>query len=334
LSNTSSLMSTLTSLPGISQAVQAMAAVPAAKYRAVVLVLCIVYLLSLAADIVWKAVPSPESKPLAFENKAGSSRSNSQSSAQATQTYVDIKSMQSWQLFGNAIETPEPVAAIVQDDVDLDAKETRLSLKLMGVMQSDNPNRGHAIIEHQNKSELYAVGDPIPVSRGVSLSKVLIDRVIIDNNGSFESLFLWDEESQSVKRPTTKSTTSTKQNTQAKKTRKLDYRNNRELTSIAAGYKKKLLSDPMSLTNVIRFSPAKDGNGESIGFRISPGKDRQQFKAFGLKSGDVVQAVNGVSLTDPANAMQVYQDMQSASEASFDILRGSENISLIVNLEE
>jgi general secretion pathway protein C len=74
-------------------------------------------------------------------------------------------------------------------------------------------------------------------------------------------------------------------------------------------------------------------NGDLLGYRISPGKDRAQFSQLGFKSGDLVTGVNGIDLNDPANTMRLYQTMRTASEAVFDLQRGEESVSLSVSLQ-
>jgi general secretion pathway protein C len=68
------------------------------------------------------------------------------------------------------------------------------------------------------------------------------------------------------------------------------------------------------------------------GYRVDPGKSGAQFTQLGFKSGDVVTSVNGINLDNPANTMQLYQLMRSASEAVFDLERGAETVTLTVNL--
>lgn len=330
MSSTNAIWTTLMSMPLFAALLERLRQIPISRARVSLLVLIIIWLLVILSDMVWMLVPKPELRPLEPINSAPMLVKSQSDSGSNSFTMIDVNTMKSWNLFGALDAELIDSVVGVPDEADLDAKETRLSLKLLGVMQSSNASRGHAIIQHQSQSELYTVGDAIPVSRGVSLSKVLVDRVIIDNAGNFESLFLWDEEGQRVIKP----------QPVAKPTKKIkgrsslmDKRSDAKLTKIASGYKQRLINDPMSMAEVMRFSPAKNADGSMQGYRVSPGRDRANFKAFGLKSGDIITAVNGVELSDQANAMRVYQDLSSATEASFDILRQGEAVNLIVSLE-
>ena len=64
---------------------------------------------------------------------------------------------------------------------------------------------------------------------------------------------------------------------------------------------------------------------------MSPGRDRAQFEQMGFKAGDVVTGVNGIVLTDPGKAMELYRVMRSAQEASFDVQRGGETLNISVS---
>ncbi|MCK5880711.1 MAG: type II secretion system protein GspC [Sinobacterium sp.] len=331
MSSSNAIWATLISVPLFAALLERLRQIPMSKLRTGLLLAIVVWFLLILADIVWMVVPQVELRPLEPVGMVTTTNSKSGQSS-SRQVTVNVNTMKQWMLFGSFQEEAVETVAAMPSDVDLDAKETRLSLQLLGIMQSSNPNRGHAIIKYQSTSELYAVGDAIPISRGVTLSKVLAERVIIDNNGSFESLFLWDESAQKVVRPGPK-TSAVKKPKSNNNAQRLDKRHDANLTKLASGYKQKLLNDPMSMADVMRISPSKNADGGLQGYRISPGRDRKNFKAFGLKSGDIITAVNGIELNDQANAMRVYQDLSSATEASFDILRGGDAINLMISLE-
>ena len=72
--------------------------------------------------------------------------------------------------------------------------------------------------------------------------------------------------------------------------------------------------------------------GALKGYRVSAGRDREQFEALGFKSNDIVTGVNGIRLSDPGKAMELYRVMRSASEANFDVLRDGQELNLVVGL--
>ena len=307
------------------QRIVAMAQViPVAKVRYVLLVMISIWFLSLLADLVWMMFPAPQQmqRQLPTSNIATiPSSATAQSKAS-----IDIVAMQAWYLFGsNKAQNP---AAIQNENnqpaAPIDASLTNLQLVLLGCLESDIPEESYAIIQTPGKSELIKVGENIPVGDGVILARVLTDRVIINNRGRMESLLLYTdkETSSGGARPPVA----------AGGQKVIDQRDNPELSMMANNYRNQLMTNPMSLTDVIKVSIAKDPDGKIVGYRIRPGRDRAQFAQFGLQTGDIVTAINGVPLNDPTKAMEVYGQMRDAKEASFAVKRGTEEINLMVSL--
>jgi general secretion pathway protein C len=294
--------------------------IPAAKVRYVLLLLTGIWFLSLLADFIWMWAPAP--KPTAVVNISGGEVFSAMA-GQQNQPTLDLSVMQSWHLFGSAQAVFNP-ADIPAEANPNDASLTNLQLVLLGVLYSDAPEDGFAIIQGSGKSDLYKVGDPIPVGDNITLAKVLVDRVIINNRGSMEALLLYTEtrpmQEELPQTPVSKSV--------------MDQRNNPELSALAGNYRNQLLSNPLSLADVIKVSIAKDAEGKLIGYRIRPGRDRAQFAQFGLQTGDVVTSINGTPLDDPAKAMELYGQLREAKEASFVVRRGDQEINLIVGLTQ
>lgn len=314
--------------------------VPVSKVRLGVMAVIVVWFLSLLADIVWLLVPSPDvSAQLALKHVKSAPRAQAKKKTSA----FDVKAMQDWHLFGasevEAVESPDDtdIQQPSSDDMLAGVDATNLQLKLMGVMRSGEGSDSHAVIEHQSQSELYKVGDKIPGGRDVSLAWVLDDRVVIDNRGIREFLMLYDESGKpEIAVPANTRGKRGKKNKKGRSGKKqvLDKRGDGNLEKMANDYRNRLLDNPMSLADVIKVSVAKDAEGSVIGYRIRPGRDRKQFNDFGLKSGDIVTSINGLSLDDPSRAMELYGQLREAKEASFVVKRGDEEINLILGLSE
>ena len=103
-------------------------------------------------------------------------------------------------------------------------------------------------------------------------------------------------------------------------------------TELARSYRQRLYQNPQSLAEVVTVSAVRE-NGELLGYRIAPGKDREQFEQLGFKPGDMVTGVNGIALDNPANTVRLYQTMRSASEAVFDLKRDDQPLTLSVSLD-
>ena len=239
---------------------------------------------------------------------------------------VDVAVLQSLHLFGEAGKQPAAVVEVktVAEGIEDQATKTSLDIELKGIVYSEDPELGVAMIVVKGKSDQYHIGDKLPLSPRVELAKVLVDRVIIDNSGRYESLWLFDEnEKPRVSSNRAKPVDAAKLN---------DLRGKKGATDLARDYRSRLYKNPSSLAEVVRISPAQV-DGQMVGYRVSPGRDKEQFKAFGFEAGDVVTSINSVSLDDPSKALEVYKMMRTAREASFTVDRGGESIQLMVSLD-
>jgi general secretion pathway protein C len=245
---------------------------------------------------------------------------------------VDIEELAGWNLFGTAEAPPDPAtlaAARPQDSglagIEDKAKETRLSLKLQGIIASSDPTAARAMIESKREQDQYAVGDKLPLSGNVKVAKIMNDRVVLDNDGSYELLMLFDE---STVGKTPMQPAAPREDAEAT----LDRRGDRDVTQMAEAYRQRLYNNPQSLADVVKIAAVREG-GKLQGYRVSAGKDRKQFESLGFQANDVVTGVNGIALTDPGKAMELYRIMRSADEASFNVRRGGEELTLVVGLQ-
>ena len=99
-----------------------------------------------------------------------------------TQEQLSLKNLD---LFG----TPEKNKAVNKTS---EAKQTKLSLTLRGVLATDDPKQGIAQIQNAKKEERhFAVNDNI--FGQATLEEIYADRVIILHNGKYETLLLPEE---------------------------------------------------------------------------------------------------------------------------------------------
>jgi len=89
----------------------------------------------------------------------------------------DAQSVVDAHLFGQVLQIQDPAMAT----------PAKADLKLTGTLATADPRSGIAIIREQGKSNAYSVGDSLD---GASLWQVYKDHVILERDGSFESLSL------------------------------------------------------------------------------------------------------------------------------------------------
>ena len=264
----------------------------------------------------------------------------SQTSRREEVITIDVESMLGLGLFGSPVNTTEQAQVAVQvpserDGIEAGAKETRLDLTLVGTLVTSTDGLGTAVIEARKTQSTYAVGDSLPVSGDVTLAKVLTKQVVLNNGGRYELLTLFEDN------PLAKAVrVSTGQSEPLNTPTKIPDSPNiasgvvidsPEATAIAARYRDRLYNEPESLARTLKVSAVNDENG-IYGYRVAPGSDATAFKALGFESGDIVTAVNGLDLSDPANTVSLYQSMRDATEATFELKRGDTMLTLSVSL--
>ncbi len=221
----------------------------------------------------------------------------------------DIDTISRYQLFGKRVQQ----VAVVDEPVT--APETKLKLELRGVIATGD-EEGAAIIADDRKREgYYRVGDELPGD--VLLHEVFADKVILDRNGRYETLSLPSErmEFSDEKGDNTPATG----------------RISAEATETLYRYREILLNDPQQLIGAVRTFPVRR-NGQLMGYRIAPGRDRTLLTKFGLRPGDIVTAVNGISLNSPANGLAVMQKLNSAQSLSLEVERNGRSQSFQFSL--
>ena len=251
---------------------------------------------------------------------------------------IDISGVLGLGLFGGSPEAFADAdrAALTEasrDGIEQNAQETRLALTLTGIVASTEDGSGSAVIKSGAAEQVYAVGDALPASGQVVLAKVMPQQVVIDNNGTYELMKLYEGPGIAIPTRTARaprqdaaaSLASSNPNAASPSATAA------EQTALASQYRRQLYDSPESLASVVSVSPVREGE-RVVGYRIAPGADRVAFDAFGFQTGDIVTAVNGLALSDASNTVKLYQTMKDATQASFDIERDGGNVTVNVDL--
>lgn len=265
------------------------------------------------AKMFWLLFPAPEQGlwvPAPVEPVAAQ--------AQQGQNSVNLAQLQRAKLFGDY-----QAQAAAQQQAAEDAPETNLRLKLRGIVAMQSELASRALIEASNgKLESYAVGMSIP--GGAKLHSIHADRVLLKRGGRLETLRLEKDKIADTSAP---ASATPSYRTLGSAPRIIDSKTAAKLSNI----RETLLNDPSKASQYLRVQPARS-NGAMKGYRIYPGRNRELFKQAGLRPGDVVTSVNGVSLDDPGKGFQLLGDLSSARQLSLQIERGGQTQSVSVNL--
>jgi general secretion pathway protein C len=253
-------------------------------------------------------------------------------------TVIDASGVQGLGLFGGSPEAfadadSATLTEASRDGIEQNAQATRLALTLTGIVASTEDGIGSAVIKSGATEKVYGVGDALPASGQVVLAKVMPQQVVIDNNGTYELMKLYEGPGIAIPTRTARaprqdavaSPPSSNPNEASPSATAA------QQTALASQYRRQLYDSPESLASVVSVSPVREGD-RVIGYRLAPGADRVAFDTFGFQSGDIVTAVNGLALSNASNTVKLYQTMKDATRASFDIERDGGTVTLNVDL--
>jgi general secretion pathway protein C len=225
----------------------------------------------------------------------------------AAQRRIDVVGIANSHLFGEAkVEPTESSAA--------DAPQTNIPLVLTGIIAADDPRTGLAIVgESAPTARVRAVGDSLP--GGVTLHSVYGDRVLLDRGGRLEALVLPRQfaGTPGAAPPPPPPTTMPSSDPAIERMRQL------------------VTDEPSLVSDIMRQQPVF-AQGKQRGYRVYPGRNRQAFMRLGLRPGDLVTAINGTPLDDPARGNEVFRTIGSSSEARITVMRNGRQQELTLNM--
>ena len=261
------------------------------------------------AKIVWLLVPGPS----AGDAVAVPTSLNISPSPAAS---ADVQAIADAHIFGVASKDDETKLVAAPESTD-NLPDTRLTnLVLKGTHASTVSEYAVAIISDGGSDEqVYVVGDP--VTSGAKLHAVYVDRVVLNENGALTNLDLPDDFPQSSTPPRRRVTSSSTRT-----------------AAPAKGSIQSVVAQNISkLSDVIRPTPYFV-NGQQQGYRVYPGRDRRQFAELGLRPGDLIKDIDGQSLTDPTQAMKIFQSLNSADQVSVTVERNGQPETIVLKTSQ
>ncbi len=189
--------------------------------------------------------------------------------------------------------------------------QSQSNLVLAGTMALDDPEAGFAIIgDNAASAKFYRVGATI--NGGARLHSVYADRVIIDRGGTLETLILPRGAPSTAPAPTVR---------------------NVAVTTPGDNLRRLANSNPSALGELLRAQPVFS-NGTQRGYRIYPGRDRQQFTRLGLQPGDLVTSINGSTLDDPNRGGEILSTLTASTSATVVVERNGLSHQLTLDMAQ
>ncbi len=227
-------------------------------------------------------------------------------------------------IFGEVVVKKEPVKTQVKPTITKPvAPKVKLNAKLHGIVAYKS-QKGFALISNNNgPQKVFGEGDVL--QEGVIISKIFPTKVIVDNNGTEETILL------PVKNNGKKSRSKQAQSLQnlpgSKPVRSVPVNNSaaNQAPDLNQFRQEVLAAGPSKLTDVVRASPAVI-NGQFVGFRIRSGKNRKLFRQLNFRPNDIVTEINGIVLDDANKGIQVLSELESATNLSIKVKRGNQEV--------
>ena len=263
------------------------------------------------APIIWALVPG---SPLGDRIEAVGLPVATGSAGSAQSGRANVASIAAAHLFGES--STEAVAVVPQGPME-DLAETRLSLTLKGILAGSDDSLSLAIIaDNRDEDRIYAINDA--VVPGTTLHAVYAEQVVLNRAGNLEALKL-PKEFPKTAPPSRRNQTSVRRTTTASP-------NSRSIQNVLA-------RNVTKLADLIRPTPYFVG-GQQQGYRVYPGRDRKKFAALGLRPGDLIKDIDGASLTDPQQAMKIFENLGTADQVSVTMERNGQQQVLILSTSQ
>ena len=266
----------------------------APSLAATLLVLFIAWLL---AQLTWALLPQPKSANTAF-SPAPLAVAHAPVAGQIADRH----------LFGNAAA---PVGSLNN------APDTTLALTLHGIVAGRNAQDSRALIVANGDEEPYAVGANLP--GGAVIRAIYPDRVMLERGGRMEALRLPKTDTSSG--PDTSAAMAMSAPAETPPDTSIPQPQN------LGELRQQITQNPQRLMDVVRAMPVPQPGkpGAISGYRVYPNGNSPVFTQLGLKAGDVVTAVNGIPLSDPAQGMQLLSTLKTSEQISITLTRNGQS---------
>jgi general secretion pathway protein C len=244
------------------------------------------------AQLTWRLLPAPEPlppSPVLVQAVV----------APTPGLAAAVAEVANWHLFGRK----DPTAAGPVPDA---LPDTRLGLMLRGLLASTDPRYSLAIVaDPAGQENYYKVGDSLP--GGAELHEIHADRIVLRRAGQYETLRLpkegLDLQSNAPGMAAPSVSTSAPMS-----------------GAPLVSYRQALVNNPQQLADLIHIEAAQDGN-RFRGYRLQPGRDPSFMARYGLRPGDVVTRINGVTLDNPAKGVEAMRQLSEAPMIDLEVER-------------
>lgn len=297
---------------------------PATRSINALLVVALAYALAeLTAAVLWDRLPLPANTVASVGPRSAAS----ENSVARTADYATVSNLH---LFGRS-DAPQPVEAPPPQ-----VEVTPLNLRLVGVffMERGGAKALALIAEGSGLERSYRVGEALP--GGARLDQIQRDRVVVSNGGQQQTLNLprlEETAKSSAGELPAASDEAPGEPAPAPPPEQSKAPDGPQLIDAAkiASRLRGMADRPGALEDIAFTSPHLQ-NGQFLGLRLRPGRERDLMAQLGLKSGDVITEVNGARLHSPMQGFGLLHESMAAERVSVRVLRNGVEMPLAFSL--
>lgn len=203
-------------------------------------------------------------------------------------------------------------AQMPDEKTDPSTTGRRLGLRLVGTALAEYPSDSIAVIEFgaDGQQRSYHVGDLV---YGMRIKQILRNRVIVQTNSSEKVITMSSSQFAEAQQPARQENSAPiafgprPPESRMHDTRYLDQK------SVATA-----LADIEAILQTASIETVSV-YGNPVGVRISPIEPGSIFSSIGLKTGDVIQEVNGIQVARPEEAIAIFQQLKTGDDVDIKV---------------
>jgi general secretion pathway protein C len=210
--------------------------------------------------------------------------------------------------------------------------KTSLPIALLAIMYAPPPNGMRWSVAVARDTEYKTVG-AFPVGgkiHGATVTEILETRVYLDNDGKSEYVDLFEAPAPPPK-PAAAQAAPAKDDALAQDLAKGIKKLSENKYELQRSTLESVLGNMALLSRSARIVPEMK-DGKAAGFRLFAVRPDGPFAMIGMQNGDIISSINGLEITSPEKALEVYAKLKSASHLSLGMERNGQKTTKEYNI--
>ncbi len=240
---------------------------------------------------------------------------------------------------------PEPEEPEIEDDPDGEIPDSELNVTLIGTMVGPQPSLSMASLELEGEGKIVHIGSELKRDPDDEMVLAVVEDikrrvVFVRESGELRRIRLWGEpeEQRGAQRPTVRRPPPRPQpQVQRPSQRDTDYADGIKKVSmyeydIDRSMLEEQLADLSQLGREARVVP-NYRDGQYQGFKLIGVRPGSMYRALGIRSGDIIQRVNGQAIDSPNKAIQLFEQLRTQERIELDIERRGQSRTLSYSIK-